>query len=74
LDRFGKVEDLVNMPASPRCADDGHEALRLGSRSGYQPDRAILLTQALLRPMIRTAGGRIVNMASVVGRAGQRAR
>jgi len=30
-----------------------------------------LLTQALLRPMIRNRWGRIVNMASIVGRAGQ---
>ena len=32
---------------------------------------AFLLTQALLRPMIKNRWGRIVNMASVVGRAGQ---
>jgi NAD(P)-dependent dehydrogenase (short-subunit alcohol dehydrogenase family) len=30
-----------------------------------------LLTQALLRPMLKNRWGRIVNMASVVGRAGQ---
>jgi 3-oxoacyl-[acyl-carrier protein] reductase len=30
-----------------------------------------LLTQALLRPMIKNRWGRIINMASVVGRAGQ---
>jgi 3-oxoacyl-[acyl-carrier protein] reductase len=32
---------------------------------------AYLLTQAVLRPMIKNRWGRIVNMASVVGRAGQ---
>ncbi len=32
---------------------------------------AFLLTQALLRPMLKNRWGRIVNMSSVVGRAGQ---
>src|SRR5208283_5039270 len=32
---------------------------------------AFLLTQALLSPMLKNRWGRIVNMASVVGRAGQ---
>jgi len=72
LERFGKVEVLVNnagitrdglMMAMKRSDWDLVLAINLSG--------AFLLTQALLRPMIKNRWGRIVNMASVVGRAGQ---
>jgi 3-oxoacyl-[acyl-carrier protein] reductase len=72
LDRFGKVEILVNNAGITR------DALMMAmKRSDWDLVLAInltgpfLLTQALLRPMIKNRWGRIVNMASVVGRAGQ---
>jgi 3-oxoacyl-[acyl-carrier protein] reductase len=72
LERFGKVEILVNnagitrdglMMAMKRADWDLVLSINLTG--------AFLLTQALLRPMIKNRWGRIVNMASVVGRAGQ---
>jgi 3-oxoacyl-[acyl-carrier protein] reductase len=72
LDRFGKVEVLVNNAGITR------DALMMSmKRTDWDLVLAInltgpfLLTQALLRPMIKNRWGRIVNMASVVGRAGQ---
>jgi 3-oxoacyl-[acyl-carrier protein] reductase len=72
LDKFGKVEVLVNNAGITR------DALMMSmKRSDWELVIAInltgpfLLTQALLRPMIKNRWGRIVNMASVVGRAGQ---
>jgi 3-oxoacyl-[acyl-carrier protein] reductase len=72
LERFGKVEILVNNAGITR------DALMMGmKRSDWDLVLAInltgpfLLTQALLRPMIKNRWGRIINMASVVGRAGQ---
>jgi 3-oxoacyl-[acyl-carrier protein] reductase len=72
LDRFGKVEILVNNAGITR------DALMMSmKRADWDLVLAInltgpfLLTQALLRPMIKNRWGRIVNMASVVGRAGQ---
>ncbi|MGA2351134.1 MAG: 3-oxoacyl-[acyl-carrier-protein] reductase [Terracidiphilus sp.] len=72
LDKFGKVEVLVNNAGITR------DALMMSmKRSDWDLVIAInltgpfLLTQALLRPMIKNRWGRIVNMASVVGRAGQ---
>lgn len=72
LDRFGKVDILVNNAGITR------DALMMSmKRSDWDLVIAInltgpfLLTQALLRQMIKNRWGRIVNMASVVGRAGQ---
>jgi len=72
LDRFGKVEILVNNAGITRDA-----LMMTMKRSDWDLVLAInltgpfLLTQALLRQMIKNRWGRIVNMASVVGRAGQ---
>ena len=69
---FGKVEILVNnagitrdnlMMSMKRAEWDLVLSINLTG--------AYLLTQAVLRPMIKNRWGRIVNMASVVGRAGQ---
>ena len=72
IERFGKVEVLVNNAGITR------DALMMSmKRSDWDLVIAInltgpfLLTQALLRPMIKNRWGRIINMASVVGRAGQ---
>jgi 3-oxoacyl-[acyl-carrier protein] reductase len=72
LARFGKVEILVNNAGITRDA-----LMMTMNRSDWDLVLAInltgpfLLTQALLRQMIKNRWGRIVNMASVVGRAGQ---
>jgi 3-oxoacyl-[acyl-carrier protein] reductase len=72
LDRFGKVEILVNnagitrdglMMAMKRADWDDVVATNLTG--------AFLLTQAVLRPMLKNRWGRIVNISSVVGRTGQ---
>jgi 3-oxoacyl-[acyl-carrier protein] reductase len=72
LDKFGKVEILVNnagitrdnlMLRMKRADWDSVIAINLTG--------AFLLTQALLSPMLKNRWGRIVNIASVVGRAGQ---
>ena len=72
LERFGKVEILVNnagitrdglMMAMKRADWDDVLATNLTG--------AFLLTQAVLRPMLKNRWGRIVNITSVVGRTGQ---
>ena len=72
IEKFGKVEILVNnagitrdnlMMSMKRAEWDLVLSINLTG--------AYLLTQAVLRPMIKNRWGRIVNMASVVGRAGQ---
>ena len=72
LERFGKVEILVNnagitrdgLMMAMKCADwDDVLATNLTG--------AFLLTQALLRPMLKNRWGRIINISSVVGRTGQ---
>jgi 3-oxoacyl-[acyl-carrier protein] reductase len=72
LERFGKVEILVNNAGITR------DSLMMSMKRAdwdlvlnINLTGAFLLTQALLRPMIKNRWGRIVNMASVVGRAGQ---
>lgn len=72
IERFGKVEILINNAGITR---DGL-MLRM-KRADWDLvldinlTGAFLLTQALLSPMLKNRWGRIVNMASVVGRAGQ---
>jgi 3-oxoacyl-[acyl-carrier protein] reductase len=72
LDRFGKVEILVNNAGITR--DD--LALRM-KRADWDDvlstnlTGVFLLTQALLRPMLKNRWGRIINISSVVGRTGQ---
>ncbi len=72
VDRFGKVEILVNNAGITR------DGLMLRMKRGDWDDvlganltGAFLLTQALLGPMLKNRWGRIVNLSSVVGRTGQ---
>jgi 3-oxoacyl-[acyl-carrier protein] reductase len=72
LDRFGKVEILVNNAGITR------DGLMMAMKRtdwddvlGTNLTGAFLLTQALLRPMLKNRWGRIINISSVVGRAGQ---
>jgi 3-oxoacyl-[acyl-carrier protein] reductase len=72
LERFGKVEILVN---NAGIARDGL-MLRMKRADwddvlGANLTGAFLLTQALLAPMLRNRWGRIINVSSVVGRTGQ---
>jgi 3-oxoacyl-[acyl-carrier protein] reductase len=72
LEKFGKVEILVNNAGITR----DNLMLRM-KRSDWDLvlninlTGAFLLTQALLSPMLKNRWGRIVSIASVVGRAGQ---
>ena len=72
LDRFGKVEILVNNAGITR------DGLMMSMKRpdwddviGTNLTGAFLLTQAVLRPMLKNRWGRIVNISSVVGRTGQ---
>ena len=72
LERFGKVEILVNNAGMTR------DGLMLRMKRADWDDvvatnltGAFLLTQALLGPMLRNRWGRIINISSVVGRTGQ---
>jgi 3-oxoacyl-[acyl-carrier protein] reductase len=72
LDRFGKVEILVNNAGITR------DGLMLRMKRSDWDDvlnsnltGAFLLTQALLSPMLKNRWGRIINLSSVVGRTGQ---
>lgn len=72
LERFGKVEILVNNAGITR------DGLMMAMKRQDWDDvlatnltGAFLLTQAVLRPMLKNRWGRIVNISSVVGRAGQ---
>lgn len=72
LERFGKVEILVNNAGITR------DGLMLRMKRADWDDvlatnltGAFLLTQALLSPMLKNRWGRIVNITSVVGRTGQ---
>src|SRR5580658_3201563 len=72
LDRFGKVEILVNNAGITR------DTLVLRMKRADWDDvlstnltGAFLLTQAVLGPMLKNRWGRIINISSVVGRTGQ---
>src|SRR5580704_11564287 len=72
LERFGKVEILVNNAGITR------DGLAMAMKRADWDDvlatnltGAFLLTQAVLRPMLKNRWGRIVNITSVVGRTGQ---
>jgi 3-oxoacyl-[acyl-carrier protein] reductase len=72
LERFGKIEILVNNAGITR---DG--LMMVMKRAdwddvlGTNLTGAFLLTQAVLRPMLKNRWGRIINISSVVGRTGQ---
>jgi 3-oxoacyl-[acyl-carrier protein] reductase len=72
LERFGKVEILINNAGITR---DG--LMMMMKRAdwddvlGTNLTGAFLLTQAVLRPMLKNRWGRIINISSVVGRTGQ---
>jgi 3-oxoacyl-[acyl-carrier protein] reductase len=72
LARFGKVEILLNNAGITR------DGLMMTMKRADWDDvlgtnltGAFLLTQALIRPMIKNRWGRIINISSVVGRTGQ---
>src|ERR1700722_1246020 len=72
LERFGKVEILVNNAGITRDKlmmqmkrEDWDDVLSTNLTGAF------LLTQALLRPMLKNRWGRIINISSVVGRTGQ---
>jgi 3-oxoacyl-[acyl-carrier protein] reductase len=72
LERLGKVEILVNNAGITR------DALMMAMKRADWDDvlgtnltGAFLLTQALLRSMLKNRWGRIINISSVVGRTGQ---
>ncbi len=72
LERYGKVEILVNNAGITR------DGLMMAMKRtdwddvlGTNLTGAFLLTQALLRPMLKNRWGRIINISSVVGRTGQ---
>lgn len=72
LDRFGKVEILVNNAGITR--DDLMMRMKRADWDDVLSTNltgTFLLTQALLRQMMKNRWGRIVNITSVVGRTGQ---
>jgi 3-oxoacyl-[acyl-carrier protein] reductase len=72
IERFGKVEILVNNAGITR--DGLMMAMKRADWDdvlGTNLTGAFLLTQALLRPMLKNRWGRIINLSSVVGRTGQ---
>jgi 3-oxoacyl-[acyl-carrier protein] reductase len=71
-DRFGKVDILINNAGITR--DDLMMRMKRADWDdvlGTNLTGAFLLTQALLRQMLKNRWGRIVNITSVVGRTGQ---
>ncbi|MGA2652652.1 MAG: 3-oxoacyl-[acyl-carrier-protein] reductase [Terracidiphilus sp.] len=72
LERFSKVEIVVNNAGITR--DGLMMAMKRADWDavlGTNLTGAFLLTQALLRPMLKNRWGRIINISSVVGRTGQ---
>lgn len=71
LDAFGRIDILVNNAGITRDNlllrmkdDEWDNVIDTNLRSAY------LLTKAVLRPMMKARGGRIVNISSVVGLSG----
>ena len=72
LEKFSKVEILVNNAGITR--DGLMMAMKRADWDdvlGTNLTGAFLLTQAVLRPMLKNRWGRIINISSVVGRTGQ---
>jgi 3-oxoacyl-[acyl-carrier protein] reductase len=72
IERFGKVEILVNNAGITR--DGLMMAMKRADWDdvlGTNLTGAFLVTQALLRPMLKNRWGRVINISSVVGRTGQ---
>ena len=72
LDRYGKVEILINNAGITR--DDLAMKMKRADWDDVLSTNltgAFLLTQAVLRPLLKNRWGRIVNITSVVGRTGQ---
>jgi len=72
LNQYGKVEILVNNAGITR--DDLAMKMKRADWDDVLATNltgAFLLTQAILRPMLKNRWGRIVNITSVVGRTGQ---
>ncbi|HWE84719.1 MAG TPA: 3-oxoacyl-[acyl-carrier-protein] reductase [Terracidiphilus sp.] len=72
LDKFGKVEILVNNAGITR--DDLAMKMKRADWDDVLATNltgAFLLTQAVIRPMMKNRWGRIINITSVVGRTGQ---
>ena len=72
LDQYGKVEILVNNAGITR--DDLAMKMKRADWDDVLATNltgAFLLTQAVMRPMMKNRWGRIVNITSVVGRTGQ---
>ena len=72
LDKYGKVEILVNNAGITR--DDLAMKMKRADWDDVLATNltgAFLLTQAVMRPMMKSRWGRIVNITSVVGRTGQ---
>lgn len=72
LEPYGKVEILVNNAGITR--DGLMMAMKRADWDdvlGTNLTGAFLLTQAVLRPMLKNRWGRIINISSVVGRTGQ---
>jgi len=72
LDKYGKVEILVNNAGITR--DDLAMKMKRADWDDVLSTNltgAFLLTQAVVRPMMKNRWGRIVNITSVVGRTGQ---
>src|SRR6185437_4294389 len=72
IDKYGKVEILVNNAGITRDdlamkmkREDWDDVLATNLTGAF------LLTQAVMRPMMKNRWGRIVNITSVVGRTGQ---